>query len=234
MSLTVQPMTSSDSKTLNLHHTENYPLTLNHILSEPSFRPPINSLFQPEHVLLTSACVHPMKSRLYWGGGTYIVEMISSLVLLISRTGPWYLEEERRRSVAMPSLSVPMFISIRCVTFSDADFMTYVRMDRVTNSLDQLLSIVEVHVPPDCVLDQRSWETSKIFSVAKTKLAAGHSQYIKELYPLQLSGMTLRARGRRSSKEASSTTDWISGYDITAQLAKKANRDIERWKRKDK
>lgn len=36
---------------------------------------------------------------------------------------------------------------------------------------------------------------------------------------LQLSGMTFRARGSRSSKEASSTTDWISGYDITAQLA---------------
>lgn len=38
---------------------------------------------------------------------------------------------------------------------------------------------------------------------------------------LQLSGMTLSARGRRSSKEASSTNAWISGYDITAQLAKK-------------
>lgn len=31
--------------------------------------------------------------------------------------------------------------------------------------------------------------------------------------------MTFRARGSRSSKEASSTTDWISGYDIAAQLA---------------
>ena len=32
-------------------------------------------------------------------------------------------------------------------------------------------------------------------------------------------GMTLRARGRRSSKEASNTTAWTSGYDITAQVA---------------
>ena len=36
---------------------------------------------------------------------------------------------------------------------------------------------------------------------------------------LQLAGMTFRARGRRSSKDASSTTAWSSGYDITAQLA---------------
>lgn len=47
---------------------------------------------------------------------------------------------------------------------------------------------------------------------------------------LQLSGMTLRARGRRSSKEASSTTDWISGYDITAQLAVTGNREIDKMK----
>lgn len=44
---------------------------------------------------------------------------------------------------------------------------------------------------------------------------------------LQLSGMTLRARGRRSSKEASNTNDWISGYDIAAQLAEKVNREEE-------
>lgn len=43
-------------------------------------------------------------------------------------------------------------------------------------------------------------------------------------HSLQLSGMTLRASGRRSSKEASNTKDWISGYDITAQVAKKANK----------
>lgn len=53
---------------------------------------------------------------------------------------------------------------------------------------------------------------------------------------LQLSGMTLRARGRRSSKEASNTTDWISGYDITAQLAKKGNgeREGKKIKNRDK
>lgn len=45
-----------------------------------------------------------------------------------------------------------------------------------------------------------------------------------QLDSLQLSGMTLRARGRRSSKEASNTTERISGYDITAQLAKKGNK----------
>lgn len=37
---------------------------------------------------------------------------------------------------------------------------------------------------------------------------------------LQLSGMTFRARGNRSSNEASRTSPWISRYDITAQLAK--------------
>ena len=36
---------------------------------------------------------------------------------------------------------------------------------------------------------------------------------------LQLAGMTFRARGRRSSKDASNTTALSSGYDITAQLA---------------
>ena len=35
----------------------------------------------------------------------------------------------------------------------------------------------------------------------------------------QLSGMTLKARGRRSSKDASSTTALISGYDIAAHVA---------------
>lgn len=51
---------------------------------------------------------------------------------------------------------------------------------------------------------------------------------------LQLSGMTLRARGRRSSKEASNTNDWISGYDITAQLAKKGKGEIEGQKMKSR
>ena len=36
---------------------------------------------------------------------------------------------------------------------------------------------------------------------------------------LQLAGMTFRARGRRSSKDASNTTACSSGYDITAQVA---------------
>lgn len=39
--------------------------------------------------------------------------------------------------------------------------------------------------------------------------------------------MTLRARGRRSSKDASNTNDWISGYDIAAQLAEKGNGEEE-------
>lgn len=39
--------------------------------------------------------------------------------------------------------------------------------------------------------------------------------------------MTFRARGSRSSKEASSTTDWISGYDITAQLAERGSKVTE-------
>lgn len=46
--------------------------------------------------------------------------------------------------------------------------------------------------------------------------------------------MTFRARGRRSSKEASNTNDWISGYDITAQLAKKGNKETEEQKKKKK
>lgn len=44
----------------------------------------------------------------------------------------------------------------------------------------------------------------------------------------------MRARGRRSSKEASNTNDWISGYDITAQLAKKRNKETEEQKKKKK
>lgn len=39
-------------------------------------------------------------------------------------------------------------------------------------------------------------------------------------HSLQLSGMTFSARGKRSSNEASRTRARISGYDITAQLAK--------------
>lgn len=46
--------------------------------------------------------------------------------------------------------------------------------------------------------------------------------------------MTLRARGSRSSKEASNTTDWISGYDITAQLAESGSGDKDRQKKKNK
>lgn len=41
----------------------------------------------------------------------------------------------------------------------------------------------------------------------------------------------MRARGRRSSKEASNTNDWISGYDITAQLAKKRKRQRNKEKK---
>lgn len=44
----------------------------------------------------------------------------------------------------------------------------------------------------------------------------------------------MRARGRRSSKEASNTNDWISGYDITAQLAKKRKRQRNKKKKKKK
>lgn len=40
-------------------------------------------------------------------------------------------------------------------------------------------------------------------------------------HSLQLSGMTFRARGRRSSKEASRTRAWTSGYDMAAQVAEK-------------
>lgn len=39
--------------------------------------------------------------------------------------------------------------------------------------------------------------------------------------------MTFRARGSRSSKEASSTTDWISGYDIAAQLAETGEEGVQ-------
>lgn len=47
-------------------------------------------------------------------------------------------------------------------------------------------------------------------------------------HSLQLSGMTFSARGKRSSNEASRTRARISGYDITAQLAK-IEQDIKNY-----
>lgn len=143
MSLTGQPMSTSESKTLNLHHIENYFLTLNHRSSEPFFRPPINSLFQPEHVLLTSACVSPMKSKailrhfeMYSGVGGGGVHCGDDLILGSPDQQDWSLipggrgkrcVNRQRRHCSLSQRA--KFILIRCVTFSDADFMTNVRIN---------------------------------------------------------------------------------------------------------
>lgn len=99
-----------------------------------------------------------------------------------------------------------------------------VKNDSCQDSLEKLLGNVEVDVLPHRVMNQRPWRRKRRRMSARVEANGQQKkQQQKKIdlwkHSLQLSGMTLRARGRRSSKEASSTTALISGYDITAQLA---------------
>lgn len=76
--------------------------------------------------------------------GTYVVVMISSLVLLISRIGPWYLKDDE---LLLSSFTEQKQKYI----FTLSSLLT------PFHSLEKLLSVIQVHVLSHCVLYQWFW-----------------------------------------------------------------------------
>lgn len=143
--------------------------------------------------------------------------MISSLVLLISRIGPWYLKEDE--------LLLSSFTEHKQkYIFKLSSLLT------PFHSLEKLLSVIQIHVLSHCVLYQWFWtKRNKNNDARFIEIKCSDEQSQDLQHSLQLSGITLRASGRRSSKEASNTMAWISGYDIVAHVAARG-RTKEKWR----